>query len=152
MRARVASRVAFLVGGLALVATPASAMTPTEGGMSATADVTTRTYASSSANLANPERGFYHHTETHYRADGSGYVPLDAARLRAWREEEKITQILRVFYLEKFVDTDRIDPGYLDLLRADFATARAAGEGDRALRVRPAQGRLALPATLRRRA
>jgi len=127
MRARVASRVVFLVGGLALVATPASAMTPTEGGVSATADVTTRTYASSSANLANPERGFYHHTETHYRADGSGYVPLDAVRLRAWREEEKITQILRVFYLEKFVDTDRIDPGYLDLLRADFATARAAG-------------------------
>jgi len=86
-----------------------------------------RTYEPSDAIIANPERGFYHHTETHYRADGSGYTPLDGERLATWRKEEKITQILRVFYLEKFVTTDRIDRAYLDLLRADFATARQAG-------------------------
>jgi hypothetical protein len=118
-------RVALLLGGLALAATPAAAATVSDS--RAGHNETVRTYASSAANLANPERGFYHHTETHYRADGSGYVPLNAARLRSWREDEKITQILRVFYLEKFVDTDRIDSTYLDLLRADFATARAAG-------------------------
>jgi Domain of unknown function (DUF4832)/Domain of unknown function (DUF4874) len=85
------------------------------------------TYQPSSESIANPERGFYHHTETHFRADGSGYTPLDGTQLRTWREEEGITQILRVFYLEKFAGTDRIDRTYLDLMRADFATARAAG-------------------------
>ncbi|MEQ7009577.1 DUF4832 domain-containing protein [Actinopolymorpha sp. B17G11] len=86
-----------------------------------------RAYEPSDANLANPERGFYHHTETHYRADGSGYVPLDSARLATWRQDEQITQILRVIYLEKFADVDTLDRAYLDLLRADFATARDAG-------------------------
>jgi hypothetical protein len=86
-----------------------------------------RTYEPSDANLANPERGFYHHTETHYRADGSGYAPLDGERLATWRQDEQITQILRVIYLEKFASLDKLDPAYLDLLRADFATARDAG-------------------------
>jgi hypothetical protein len=86
-----------------------------------------RTYEPSDVNLANPERGFYHHTETHYRADGSGYVPLDGDRLAAWRQDEQITQILRVIYLEKFAGTDKLDPAWLDLVRADFATARDAG-------------------------
>lgn len=86
----------------------------------------TTTYAASDAVIANPERGFYHHTETHYRADGSGYVPLDGTTLRSYRAEG-ITQILRVFYLEKFVGTDEIDEAYLDLVAADFATARKAG-------------------------
>jgi hypothetical protein len=111
-------------------ATTSSAAEPrqaTSGTGSTTAATATRTYEPSTAVIANPERGFYHHTETHYRADGSGYVPLDLARLRTWREQEKISQILRVFYLEKFAGTDRIDPAYLDLVRADFATARAAG-------------------------
>ncbi|WP_020575898.1 DUF4832 domain-containing protein [Actinopolymorpha alba] len=92
-----------------------------------TADGAVRTYAPSDEVLANPQRGFYHHTETHYRPDGSGYAPLDAATLRTWREQDKVTQVLRVFYLEKFATTDRIDSRYLDLMRADFASARAAG-------------------------
>src|SRR5690242_16708493 len=87
----------------------------------------TRTYPASDAVIANQERGFYHHTETHYRADGSGYVPLDAAQLRGFRTQESVTQILRVFYLEKFAGTDRLDPAYLALVRADFRTARVAG-------------------------
>ncbi len=43
------------------------------------------TYQASQANIANPERGFYKHTETHYRADGSGYTPLAAATLDGYR-------------------------------------------------------------------
>ena len=88
---------------------------------------TTRTYASTDEVIANPERGFYHHTETHYRADGTGYVPLDLATLRNFRTQENITQILRLFYMEKFSKQDVIDQHYLDLVRADFRTARAAG-------------------------
>lgn len=88
---------------------------------------TVRTYEADAATVANPERGFYHHTETHYRPGGSGYAPLDRERLRAWRVQEQVTQILRVFYLEKFADSDWIDDGYLDLVRADFAAARQAG-------------------------
>jgi hypothetical protein len=88
---------------------------------------TTRTYASTDEVIANQERGFYHHAETHYYADGTGYVPLDLTTLRSFRTEESITQILRLFYLEKFSKQDVIDQHYLDLMQADFRTARAAG-------------------------
>lgn len=88
---------------------------------------TTRTYAPTGDVIANQERGFYHHTETHYLADGTGYTPLDQATLRNFRTQESITQILRVFYLEKFASQDVIDMAYLDKVRADFRTIRAAG-------------------------
>ena len=87
---------------------------------------TTATYAPSDENVPNPQRGFYHHTETHYRADGSGYTPLDQATLEGYRTEG-ITQILRVFYLEKFASTPQLDQAFLDLVQADYDTARAAG-------------------------
>lgn len=83
-------------------------------------------YTESDQVIANPQRGFYHHTETHFRADGTGYTPLDADELRAFRAEG-VTQILRVFYLEKFVETETLDPAWLELVNADFATAREAG-------------------------
>jgi len=92
-----------------------------------TGPVTTRDYAPTDAVIPNQERGFYHHTETHYRADGSGYVPLNVATLRDFRTQQNITQILRVFYLEKFAGQDQLDKAYLDLVRADFRTIRAAG-------------------------
>ncbi|MFI5706963.1 DUF4832 domain-containing protein [Kribbella sp. NPDC051620] len=88
---------------------------------------TTRTYTASTDVIANPERGFYHHTETHYYADGSGYTPLDRTTLTNFRTQENVTQILRVFYLEKFAGQDKLDKAYLDKVRADFTTIRAAG-------------------------
>ncbi|PJJ73156.1 LPXTG-motif cell wall-anchored protein [Diaminobutyricimonas aerilata] len=94
--------------------------------VAAPATSTTVTYEASDAIIANPQRGFYHHTETHYRADNSGYVPLDQATLEGFREEG-ITQILRVFYLEKFAATPTLDPEFLALVQADYDTARAAG-------------------------
>jgi hypothetical protein len=88
---------------------------------------TTISYTASDDVIANQERGFYHHQETHYYADNSGYVPLDVATLRKFRTQEHITQILRLFYLEKFAKQDVIDKHYLDLMQADFDAARAAG-------------------------
>ncbi|WP_299954108.1 DUF4832 domain-containing protein [uncultured Modestobacter sp.] len=83
-------------------------------------------YAPTDRVIANPARGFYHHTETHYREDGSGYTPLDAATLRGYRAEG-ITQVLRVFYLEKYADDPTLDPEWLALVDADLDTAREAG-------------------------
>src|SRR4051794_7041045 len=100
---------------------------PAQAAMAHDDPTTTRTYAPSDEVIANQERGFYHHAETHYRADGTGYVPLDLTTLRNFRTQEKITQILRLFYLEKFAKQDVIDKHYLDLMQADFRTARAAG-------------------------
>ncbi|HZX01725.1 DUF4832 domain-containing protein [Kribbella sp.] len=98
---------------------------PTQAAMAT--DGTTRTYTTSDQVIANQERGFYHHAETHYYADNSGYVPLDVNKLRGFRTQEHITQILRLFYLEKFAKQDVIDKHYLDLMQADFDIARAAG-------------------------
>ena len=86
----------------------------------------TVTYEASAETIANPQRGFYHHTETHYRADNSGYTPLNVAELAAFRTEG-VTQILRVFYLEKFAANPELDTAWLDLVQADYDTARAAG-------------------------
>ncbi|WP_432542001.1 DUF4832 domain-containing protein [Kineococcus sp. SYSU DK002] len=86
----------------------------------------TVTYQPSDETIANPQRGFYRHTETHYRADGSGYTPLDAATLRSYRDDG-VTQILRVFYLEKFAATPTLDPRWLSKVEADLASAREAG-------------------------
>jgi hypothetical protein len=101
---------------------------PTQTAMAhRTSPTTTVTYTTSDEVISNQERGFYHHAETHYYADNSGYVPLDVTKLRNFRTQEHITQILRLFYLEKFSKQDVIDKHYLDLMQADFNTARAAG-------------------------
>jgi hypothetical protein len=101
---------------------------PTQAAVASSNDHgTTHTYTSSDEVIANPERGFYHHTETHYYADGTGYTPLDKTTLQNFRTQEDITQILRVFYLEKFAGQDTLDKAYLDKVRADFRTIRAAG-------------------------
>lgn len=109
------------VGAMLLAAAPA-ALVPA----SAEASSTTITYDESEGVIANPQRGFYKHTETHYRADGTGHTPLDRATLEGYRDQG-ITQILRVFYLEAFAADPAIDPAYLDLVQADYDTARAAG-------------------------
>ena len=90
--------------------------------------VTTVDYDGSDAVVANPERGFYHHTETHYRTGGEGWAPLDAAQLEAWRTEG-VSQVLRVVYLEAFVGTPTLDQDLLDRLQADYDTARESGVG-----------------------
>lgn len=73
-------------------------------------------------NFANPERGLYHHTEVH----SGSYVLLNTEQLAAYRTQESITQILRVFYLEDFRRAP-ISESYLDNMRRDFSAIRSAG-------------------------
>lgn len=82
----------------------------------------TVTYPPTTAQFPNPERGFYHHTETH----ANSYEPLDLATLQSYRQNESITLILRLFYLDDFVDSD-ISQAYLAAMQDDFDTVRAAG-------------------------
>ncbi len=89
--------------------------------------LTTRSYDASSDVIANPDRGFYHYSETNIYADGSGYTPLDPAQLTRWRTQEGVTEVFRYFYIEKYRDQDTIDSGYLTQVSNDFAVARSSG-------------------------
>jgi hypothetical protein len=83
-------------------------------------------YQESDAIIANPERGFDHTVNTHYYADRSGYTPLDGRTLAGYRKDGT-TQIVRVFYMEKFANTKKLDRAWLRLVQRDFSTARRAG-------------------------
>ncbi|RZJ35338.1 MAG: DUF4874 domain-containing protein [Flavobacterium sp.] len=82
----------------------------------------TVTYTPISDDIANPERGFYHHTETH----SGNYTFLNAATLQNYRNQENITLIMRVFYLESYINSD-IPQSYLNKLQTDFNTIRSSG-------------------------
>lgn len=86
------------------------------------AQTTTKTYTSSSELFSNPERGFYKHTETH----STDYELLTQSTLTNYRQNQKITLILRVFYLENFVNSD-ISQSYLNNMQTDFNRMRIAG-------------------------
>ncbi|MFF5085523.1 DUF4874 domain-containing protein [Actinoplanes sp. NPDC000266] len=100
--------VAVLLPGAAVAATPSAA---------------TVTYAASTASIANPGRGFFTYTETHF----GSYAPLNAADLAAARVDQARSLVFRIFYLEKYQAVDQISAADLALVRADFAAARAAG-------------------------
>ncbi|WP_433829966.1 DUF4832 domain-containing protein [Actinoplanes sp. CA-015351] len=87
----------------------------------------TRAFSASTAEIANPGRGFFTYTETHLYADGTGYVPLDTASLEQARVDDAHTLVFRIFYLEKYQGTDTISAADLNRIRADFTAARAAG-------------------------
>lgn len=80
------------------------------------------TYTSSSENFANPERGLYHHTETH----STGYSSLSQSTLTSYRTSQNISLILRVFYLESFRNGP-ISQDYLNKVQADLNAVRNAG-------------------------
>jgi hypothetical protein len=90
---------------------------------------TTHTYQSTSAVIANPERGWY----DDYRSHGGGSVlgtvfkPLKTKELIQKREQDKITLILRLYYLHEFLELDEVSQEYLDHVQADFDSIRAAG-------------------------
>ena len=79
------------------------------------------TYTASDENFPNPERGLYHYTEL--RSPNTG---LTVDELRQFREQESITLIYRIFYLEEF-RSQPISEEYLATMRQDFATMREAG-------------------------
>ncbi|RZS91622.1 uncharacterized protein DUF4874 [Motilibacter rhizosphaerae] len=122
-------RNALRVGGAALgVALLAGLSTPAyaAGHDDRTRVLSTVAYSASDAVIPNPERGWYHAFDTHSRADGSGYVPLDEQTLRSYRASG-VTQILREWYLEKYATQDTLDPELLAQVQRDFDTARRAG-------------------------
>lgn len=80
------------------------------------------TYISSAVDFANPERGFYRHRET----DASAPVPLDPASMSADRLDRQMTLVLRLYYLDLFVDSP-LSPALLDLVTADLGALRQAG-------------------------
>lgn len=97
-------------------------MTPPPAAEDCTITSTTVNYSATTDLFANPERGFYHHTETH----SNSYSPLNLATLQNYRQNENITLILRLFYLDDFVSS-QISQSYLDAMQADFDTMRQAG-------------------------
>lgn len=79
-------------------------------------------YQPSNDIIANPDRGMYYHTST----NSSGYSLLNQTTLTNKRLNDKITLILRVFYLEDF-KTSAISQSYLDNMQIDFNRCRNAG-------------------------
>jgi hypothetical protein len=88
----------------------------------ATSQTTTVVYTPTTMLFPNPERGFYHHSQTHSK----DYSPLNLATLKSYRQDDNITLILRLFYLDDFV-TNTISVTYLANMQADFDPVREAG-------------------------
>ena len=90
---------------------------------------TTLKYPSTSAVIANPERGWYDQYSSHSGGStlGTTYKSLKAIELRNNRERDRITLILRLFYLHEFLNESAVSPEYLVKMQADFDSVRAAG-------------------------
>ncbi|OJH37733.1 DUF4832 domain-containing protein [Cystobacter ferrugineus] len=80
----------------------------------------TTQYTASSATIANPERGFYHHTNNCNETD------FVASTLSAYRTNEKITQVICIFYLSEFKNSP-ISQAQLERFQRQANTVRAAG-------------------------
>jgi hypothetical protein len=92
---------------------------------------TTVTYVTSQDDFPNPERGFYHYSETR----ASDYTPLDADELATYRTAQSAdgasysvvsTLVFRYFILDTYNATP-LGESFLTQVRADFAAAREAG-------------------------
>ena len=105
--------------GVVITVNAASGGSGTGTGSGPTATVN---YTVSTAAFPNPERGFYHHTETH----SNSYSALNQSTLTSYRTNSNITLVLRLFYLENFVNGS-ISSTYLTNMQSDFARIRAAG-------------------------
>ncbi|EPX61610.1 hypothetical protein D187_010229 [Cystobacter fuscus DSM 2262] len=80
----------------------------------------TTQYTASSATIANPERGFYHHINNCNETD------FVASTLSAFRTNEKITQVICVFYLAEFKNSP-ISQAQLERFQRQANSVRAAG-------------------------
>lgn len=83
-------------------------------------------YRPSDANIPNPERGFDHETDTHYRGAGADWEPLTDAQLVEWRALGD-TQLNRGVYLDAFAGGADISADFLARQQADFDAARRKG-------------------------
>jgi hypothetical protein len=78
------------------------------------------TYEPTSANFANPERGFYHHTGD---CDANDF---DETTLRGYRESQGISLVMCIFYLRQY-RTSPIAAAALTQLQEQLSTVRRAG-------------------------
>ncbi len=79
-------------------------------------------YAPSSQDFSNPERGFY----AHYETFSNNHTALSLGVLQDLRTKQNTTLILRLFYLNSFVNSN-ISQSYLNAIQTDFNTIRNAG-------------------------
>jgi Domain of unknown function (DUF4832)/Domain of unknown function (DUF4874) len=86
----------------------------------------TVTYRATDANIANPERGFDHETDTHFADGGAGWEALTDTQLQAWRKLGD-TQINRVYYLDDFASGANLSRPLLRKLQQDFDAVRRNG-------------------------
>lgn len=91
----------------------------------------TNTYTVSDEDFANPERGFYLHTET--RSSAPSGLPANLATFRVVGRSDpnntyttKLSLVLRVIYLDSFIDAP-ISTNFLNSIQADFDFLRAQG-------------------------
>ena len=105
---------------LAILALASVLAHASEAGASATSSAATISYRGSNATIANPERGFYHHTGD---CDKKDFV---ASKLAGYRTTEKVTLVMCIFYLAEF-KTSPISQAQLDRFDRQAAAVRAAG-------------------------
>src|SRR5688572_22780295 len=91
----------------------------------------TNTFTVSDEDFANPERGFYLHTET--RASAPSGLPANLASFRLVGRSDpnntyttKLSLVLRVIYLDTFIDAP-ISTNFLNSIQTDFEFLRAQG-------------------------
>jgi len=92
---------------------------------------TTTTYTENTADIVNPERGFFQYAEV----DANNYVPLDESTLAGYRISQSISGATynvacSLVYVEYVLNTFKNSPISADFLAGfdkDCATARAAG-------------------------
>ncbi|MCB0064583.1 MAG: DUF4874 domain-containing protein [Caldilineaceae bacterium] len=83
---------------------------------------TTVTYSPTTANLANPERGFYRYIETRSSAPNA----YNVATLQGYRTNEQITLLYCITYLDTFVNSP-ISASFLQHIADNLNTVRSAG-------------------------
>lgn len=108
-----------LLGTLLVGASPVSAQVARMDGESGTRAASV-SYPQTTDSFANPERGFYHHTDSCDQND------FNAATLRSYRTNEGISLVMCVFYLADFKNS-AISQTALDRLQRQFNAVRSAG-------------------------
>lgn len=88
----------------------------------AKSQIITNNYLPDTSDFANPERGFYHHQETH----STSFSPLSLSTLQSFKTNENISLILRMFYLENFQNSN-ISAAYLNNIVTDLNIIRQSG-------------------------
>lgn len=97
----------------------------------------TVTYNESTASFPNPERGWFHYSETHWTsAGGAGHTPLNSSDLAASRtgtteisggKYSNRSLVFRYYVMEHMLAVDTLPQAFLDAITADAAAARTAG-------------------------